>query len=320
MRYTMQELLDSAKAQHFSPKARLVQEWVDLGLLDRPERRGRGRGQGVSATWSDEQRGLFLSLLSDRQTVTRLVYLCNRPVGAWLYFGDRYAPLRQARRSLSTWCGKTSSPSWQATRRIVRELLDVHMAGRRKETEALLDEVAGQLYRTPRQFTADDEAALLSRLHQLLDPTQTGLVRTLDGVALEPEAYVEVLKARTRAVAAITDDTVDDALFHWARYSELQSRAGYQRHLSALNAGGASGLTIPTIQEISARSCLTLVTLLGLGLDVPDTPPTGSLAQPATWREQNLRTTVRGEIIGTSVQIMVEVKPAAEPGGGPAEP
>ena len=53
--HSMEELLLAAKERGYAPTRRMVLDWVELGLLDRPERRGRGRGKGVSATWSEEQ-------------------------------------------------------------------------------------------------------------------------------------------------------------------------------------------------------------------------------------------------------------------------
>ena len=50
MQHTMQELIATAKEAGYSPTPRMVQDWIELGLLDRPERHGRGYRRGISAT------------------------------------------------------------------------------------------------------------------------------------------------------------------------------------------------------------------------------------------------------------------------------
>src|SRR5262245_40363698 len=108
-------MLQAARDAGFSPTGRLMTDWVSLGLLDQAHRRGLGRGKGTAATWPEEQLRLFLVLLQQRETVKRMISLCNIPVGIWLWWGDRFVPLGQARRALRTWSGVASpARSWRA--------------------------------------------------------------------------------------------------------------------------------------------------------------------------------------------------------------
>ncbi len=102
-RYSRDEMLRAVAAKGFQASPRLVTDWVGLGLLDRPTRRGRGRGRGIEATWPENQLRLFLVLLGHRRRGVHVGPLANVPVWLWLAWGEDYVPLRQARRALSTW-------------------------------------------------------------------------------------------------------------------------------------------------------------------------------------------------------------------------
>jgi hypothetical protein len=119
--YTREDLLAAATARGFKASARLISDWVELGLLDRPTRRGLGRGRGSLATWPENQLQLFLQLLDQkRKGARRIPTLCNLPVGLWLHFGDEYVPLRQTRRALKTWA-TTSTTGTYASQRAARQ-------------------------------------------------------------------------------------------------------------------------------------------------------------------------------------------------------
>ena len=105
--YTAADLAADATAAGAPVSTRLITDWVERGLLDRPRRRGLGRGRGTVATWPENQRQLFLALLDQRRRgVKRLATLCNLPVTIWLDSEGldlEYVPLRQVRRCLATW-------------------------------------------------------------------------------------------------------------------------------------------------------------------------------------------------------------------------
>lgn len=308
MPYTMDDLLKAGREKGYSPTRRMAQDWVELGLLDRPERRGRGRAMGVSATWSQAQRDLFVSLLEHRGQAKHIAPLCNIPVWMWLYFGDAYVPLRQVRPVLATWQGRTGTISWKAARRAAAQLLDLgSMRVRRAETQAVLEDLAGLLLRSPRRFDEADERQLLRLLTEMSAPS--ALLRTVDGVEFTPDAYVGLLAARLRASQALAVEAVDDNLFHWARYTNVVTKSEYQSHLARLTTGAATAfVTVPTLAETVMRACLDVVTILGIGLGLPASSGAGSLDHPDTWRAKNLRTIVRGEPLGNNLRVSLEVR------------
>jgi len=69
-RYTLKELQAEARARGFNPSERMIKDWIGLGLLDQAQRRGLGRGQGIVATWSENQKELLLQLLAKRGEIT----------------------------------------------------------------------------------------------------------------------------------------------------------------------------------------------------------------------------------------------------------
>src|SRR5205809_339547 len=112
--FTKVALLAEAQRAGFTASSRLITDWVSVGLLDQATRRGRGRGRGLTATWPEEQKNLFLTVLKKRQETARIAPLCNIPVFVWLWWGDSFIPLRQVRRALNTWSGANEhGRSWR---------------------------------------------------------------------------------------------------------------------------------------------------------------------------------------------------------------
>src|SRR5438105_2556965 len=105
--FTAADLLSAAGANGLQASKRLITDWVSLGLLDQPLRRGLGRGKGSVAVWPQKQAELFVDLLilRQRQGVRRVDFLANVPVAGWLW-QQPDTPLRQTRRALGTWCGR----------------------------------------------------------------------------------------------------------------------------------------------------------------------------------------------------------------------
>jgi len=309
VRYSMEELIRTANEVGYSPTPRMVQDWVELGLLDRPERRGRGRGKGVGATWPEEQQQLLCSLLDHRRTVNRVGLLCNIPVWTWLYFGDNFVPLRQVRRALGTWGGYTTKVSWSTAKRAARQLLDdaSHPQARREDKRALLDAAAPMILHLPEKF---DEETLLPLLERVVDPTGSGLSWTMGGIEVTPRAMTDIVRARLRGLSAVATNEIDDSLFHWARYAEIVSRAQYATQLARMTrAGTATGsATVSTARETVLRACSDLCTLLGLGVGNPGDADSTSLDHPAVWKARNLRSVVRGKVVGSEVRVTVEVR------------
>lgn len=85
---------------------RLVAEWVRLGLLDEAERIGRSDGRrGALYQWPDSQWDLFRTLLAKRTEIPHIRGLVQISVGVWVYWGNKWVPLRQVRRALESSIG-----------------------------------------------------------------------------------------------------------------------------------------------------------------------------------------------------------------------
>jgi hypothetical protein len=309
----MEDLIKGAERTGFSATPRMVQDWVELGLLGQPERHGLGRGKGVSATWSENQRGLFLTLLDHRQRVGRVAVLANIPVWTWLYFGDSYVELRQVRRALKTWSEPNMRLSITAARQAARQLLeDVnHPKARRHDRKVLLDVAADMFFHGSERL---NKGALVLLVRRVMDPKGRGVARTLGAMEYTPEAIVDLLRVRLKALEALEDGAVDDSLFHWARFTNAVSRARYQWLIAQRTTAGGTvaEARVPTMGAIAPRACLDLVTLLGLGLGMPAGAVSVSLKHPDVWRRQNLRSAVHGSRVANSVEVRVEVRPAEE--------
>ena len=88
-KYDKKDLLLAAKEGGFDITARMIDDWVSIGLLDRPIKKGLGRGKGLLATWSENQRELLLTLLRKRREIKKLLTpLFHIPVWIWLEYGD----------------------------------------------------------------------------------------------------------------------------------------------------------------------------------------------------------------------------------------
>lgn len=313
----MEDLIKAAEGAGYATTPRMVQDWVELGLLGQPERHGLGRGKGSTASWSDNQRGLFLSLLDHRQRVGRVAVLANIPVWTWLYFGDDYVELRQVRRALKTWSEPNMRLSITAARQAARQVLDDvnHPKARRADRKALLDTAAAMFFHGSERL---DEARLVPLLRRVMDPKGGGVSRTMGAVEYTPEAFVRLLRVRLTALEALEDEAIDDSLFHWVRFTNAVSRAKYQWLIAQKTTvgGTVAEARVPTMGEIAPRSCLDVVTLLGLGLQMPAGAISVSLEHPDVWKRQRLRSIVHGSLVAGGVQVTVEAQAVekAKPG------
>ncbi|HEX9518403.1 MAG TPA: hypothetical protein VF940_19765, partial [Streptosporangiaceae bacterium] len=90
--------------------------------LDNPQKRSAGKGHGsAQALYPANQRNLLLTLLHHRSG-NNISSVARIPVGIWMYWGDEFVPLRQARRALMTWLGDPRV-SLQRAREAARAIL-----------------------------------------------------------------------------------------------------------------------------------------------------------------------------------------------------
>lgn len=266
-RYTLEELLRQGSAAGFAPTARLVTDWVSLGLLDRPQKKGLGRGRGTTATWPYEQMRLFLLLLDKRRGVKRIGTLCNIPVSFWLLWGDQYAPLRQVRRALATWSGRgrkrrggTSLPaSVNIARQIVGDL--AHPDATQLARRNLRDELARCIH-----LQRVERDRLLKAAQPVFDPHHTGAPRGPVGAQVSAEGFVLDIEARVTASREL--DGLEGEAFERARVAYRASIRGYVQEQPGFALDPDLGhLHRPlTLDFLANQACYSLMTLIGLDL------------------------------------------------------
>ena len=272
-RYTLKELRAEARTHGFDPSERLIKDWIGLGLLDRAERRGLGRGRGIVATWSENQKELLMQLLAKRDQIRRIATLCNIPVVVWLFWGDDYVPTRQALRALSTWAGTKERTSWPQARWTAEQLVEhfADGAATSAQRERLVDLVAHAAYGA--RF---DAQAAQAAFDELLNSSQA---RVPAPVRITGESFAFLVEARLTAIRWLRDREVEPSALAWVRTEYLTTRREYGQLLPKLVEADPEGaakllpasdsgeiLLPPTSDEIANRACLDTLTLLGIYL------------------------------------------------------
>jgi hypothetical protein len=311
--HTKQQLVDAAKAAgHVRVSARLVDDWVALGLLDHPERHPRGYGRGSApATWPDNQRELFLQLLAKRGEAKTVAVLCNVPVWLWLWWGDGFVPLRQLRRAMATWAKAAREPARGRAAAAVSALIaDWGAPDAPKRVQRQLAEALYPMVSTGR--------VNVTTLRPLLDaawvPKKPGRGNTDPGVSVSVDGYLQLLRARVDAVHRLAMpegsprfeggkriEPIGDALYEWARLTYLTTRQSYGARLAA------AGKLPDDLSDIAMSACLDLATMLGLGLIGPVGAPPTSPFNPEPWRREGLRSTLETTAGPKSINVQVRV-------------
>lgn len=267
------EVLETARSRGFAPTKRLLTDWVSHGLLDQPRRRGLGRGRGTEVVWAEEQMNLLLVLLGKRKDVKRIAPLCNIPVWTWLWFGEQFVPLRQARRALETWTGAGErADSWKQARSSARELVSrfADQRASRASREHLADLIARTAYGRP-----FDRHEVLAAFRRVFDPIGDRAEIGFPGFTFRPESYVFLIETRISALAGLRGQLFDDAAFLWAQRAYLENRVEYSalvpriaEHTETagvfLRQTDAGVVLPPTLEDIVNHACADLLTLLGI--------------------------------------------------------
>jgi hypothetical protein len=272
-RYTLKELQAAARARGFNPSERLIKDWIGLGLLDQANRRGRGRGRGIVATWPENQKELLLLLLSKRGEISRIASLCNLPVVIWLLWGDEYVPSRQTLRALSTWAGTQEGTSWRQARWTAQQLVEHYAdaAATPAQRERLFDLVAHAAY-----GAAFDAEAVQAAFDDILDSRQAHVPTA---ARMTGEGFAFLVEARLTAIRWLRERKVELQALAWARTEYVTTRRDYEQLLPKLVEADPEGaakllatsesgdiLLPPTLDQIANSACLDTITLLGIYL------------------------------------------------------
>jgi len=269
--HTAEELVEDARRAGFQVTVRLVTDWVELGLLDRPDKRPLGRGRGsAKGVWSQPQREMFVALLDRRATVTRVAGLANFPVWTWLVYGDDFVPLRQARRALKTWCGRhrgNRGLSQAEAGRMARNFLEsiVRDDTRPRDRAELRRFVVNSLT----TMTLDTER-FRDLVARVLDPAGTGRVIGPAQAPLTTDVVVTGVESRFLAMMRL--DELTKAQFEQARLVYVITKQLYFAEWSEL-ASAPEGDRVhpqPTLEREVNQACFDLLTILGMNVLQPE--------------------------------------------------
>jgi hypothetical protein len=263
-------MLAAAASRGFDVSARLITDWVDKGLLDRPRVRGLGRGKGTSATWPDEQLELFLQLLVKRHDgARRAATLSNLPVMLWLVFGDDYASLRQIRRALTTWTDAYATVKHGRAERTSLALLAQVAHPDARESDKLDFEL---LITNAAKTGALDLNALEVVGAKVIDPKRTGIARGPFGM-LDTDTLIRTLDFRITGLANVQapDAVYEQArqLYRGTRATEARVRDPQAAHAALTNPAVANRTTLASLGVALNEACLDLVTLIGMTIRTP---------------------------------------------------
>jgi hypothetical protein len=270
---TIDTLVADAAGHDRRVTRRLVRDWTENGLLDYPDKRPAGRGQGSRpALYPATQRMLFLTLLHHREG-NGIRRLARIPVGIWLYWGEAYVPLSQARRAFMTWLGNpgVSKEHAKATAKTILDQI-AHPDATPKARRELLGVLTDIGY-TGRFTTEPLEQAL----RRVFEPGHGQIRRALGhpDAPITTDAFIDLVRARFTATLRLNAGKVSDEDFLQARRAHLIHYADYARRQPLFAASvpqPAAGMYESADLETALNQCCShLLTTIGLAALYPST-------------------------------------------------
>ena len=280
---TIDDMVSDADAAGHTITPRLIRDWTEQGLLDRPEKRSAGKGHGsIPALDPANQRNLLLTLLHHRPG-NNISSLARIPVAIWMYWGEEWVPLGQARRALMRYLGDPASRTYAR---------DAKRASRDR-ARAVAQAILGQLDNpaatlrarrellaavTDAAYTGEPDLERLDRAYREVFEPGYGVVRKAIGHPSAPftvDSMIGLIEARLAAVNALTEGTVTDKALISARDAHVFAYAEYaakQHFLAATAPTGMGHLYEPiTADDTLSNCCGHLLTAIGLEIMNPDT-------------------------------------------------
>lgn len=257
-RYTGTDLSTLAGQQGLSASPRLLRRWVQLGLIDRPEKHGLGRGRGTVATWSANQATLLVELLQAQRSGPSIGALCRVPVWLWLRWGDAYVPLRQVRRALRTWAEFARRPSWTDADRMARDVValvaapGVRRGVRRRLRQVIAEQASGLL----------ESGELLAAARDVID-IGPGVTRGPVAAPLNAAGYAELVAIRNETIERLT--LVADEELEAARAIYQSAGLLYDAEQPTLAEDAELGAMFGPrdAQAEIGQACIDLITIVG---------------------------------------------------------
>lgn len=224
--YTADDLIAAArKAGYPDLTARAITDWVQRGLLDRPTRQSKGRGQGsAKGTFPEAQKDLLLLLLDKRSDNPGVMQLQVVPIAIWLYWGDDYVPTRQVLRALTKWAKHNETSSESRAREGIEALLaqlvhpDASETARRAFNRTLMQAATSQT-RIPNDLS--------KRISDVVDPHDEGRTPGPPGIPLNPDALVRSWLMQRRAMRKLIAGDVRNGDLERAREELRRAMAEY---------------------------------------------------------------------------------------------
>ncbi len=283
--YTREDMLAQAASARYKASARLIDDWVQAGLLGNAEDRdwpGRTHGSGSTARWSQHQRNLFLSLLHQRQKlhVRENGPLSNMPVWLWVYWGDLGGiSLKQVRRAMRTWTAYWRGQSYATVRKSAREVVTLASYARATNKRELVDELS----RIGVSGANIDNEELRYLLDQVIGPHAKGPEQapfSTDYIAL-------MLGIRALAMQQVDQVLAQpDTVWEWAKVALLTTYAGYHEMQPEFAADPHIGHRFPrlAVTALCESVCYYLFTLLGIAHQQVPPPSVPPILHPASWK------------------------------------
>lgn len=268
---TIDDMVADAATRGYEASLRLIRDWTRRGLLDNPQKRPAGKGHGsAQALYQASQRNLLLTLLHHRSG-NNISSLARIPVGIWMYWGEEYVPLRQARRALMTWLGDprvSRQRAAETARAILGQIASPHATAQARRE--LLDAITWANWTGKPDFDRIERA-----IRAVFEPDYKTLRRAIGHISapVMTDAMIGVAKARLTAVTALTRGQVTDAALIQARDSHLFAYAEYasrQPLLAAFSPPGTPQMyERVTGEEALNNCCRHLLSAIGLEIMYP---------------------------------------------------
>lgn len=268
---TAEDLIADAHKSGHTATSRMLTDWVQRGLLDKPVRRGAGRGKGTTkGLYPATQRQLFSILLDKRGTHPSVAHLSAVPVGIWVYWGEEWIPYRQARRALHTWVERYRQSSHNRSTRNTEAILK--QLDHPQATDTARTKLRRLLNQTLTSGRVTNPEDLTSAISAVFDPHHQGRILGVPGAHVSPTTIVGAALCRARALDALHTDTITKTQLDTARADLTQSRNDYLRNQPALALAATDGPTqalfdTPVWDNWIQESCYDLLLVLGHHLD-----------------------------------------------------
>lgn len=296
--YTREDMLAQAASKGYKASARLIDDWVQAGLLGNAEQRdwpGRTHGSGSTARWSQHQCNLLLSLLHQRQQgqIRENGQLCTIPVWLWIYWGELGGILlKQVRRAMHTWTAYWRGQSYATVRKSAREVVMLASYARATNKRELVDELS----RIGVSGADIDDEELRYLLDQVIGQRPKGPEQapfSTDYIAL-------MLGIRALAMQQVDQVLAQpDTVWEWAKVALLATYAGYYEMQPEFAADPHMGHRFPrlTVTALCESVCYYLFTLLGIAHQQIPPPDIPSMLHPASWKAGEVQAFIQTRVM-----------------------